>query len=281
MPVIQPVHVECRSIDQAHFLFIRKLFQSGRTYVNLRGSYVGHQRLEFGFITLHLTHPGEDTIPILPAGVPAMSSLEGNQNYCATKLLDGNPAPNEQYTYGQFIAQQLPKIIQMLKDTPDTNQAVICIGNEESVDQEHPPCLRLIDFRIQGEQLHMFVYFRSWDLWGGLPENLGGLRLLQEYVATEIDLPAGEILAGSKGLHLYDTSWPFALQRLADNMPDNSVITRKQAEMGENWMSVCDKCGKSLTEGEGHRLTLRNEEHGRKRIAMFCEDCVGSMTVGG
>jgi len=270
MPDVQQIQVVCRSIDQAHFNFIRELFQRGRTYVNLRGSYEGHQRLEFGFINLHLTHPGEDTVPILPQGVPAMSTLEGNEKYFLDKLMNPDPEPNEQYTYGRFIAPQLPKIVKMLRDTPDTNQAVICIGNEHSVDQEHPPCLRLIDFRVQGDRLHMFVYFRSWDLWGGLPENLGGLRHLQEYVATEIDRDAGELLAASKGLHLYDMAWPVALMRLADNMPDNSVITRKQAELGEGWMSVCAACGESIAEGEGHRATRLNPETGQDEYVMYC-----------
>ena len=267
MPVIQPIHVNCRSIDQAHFQFIRELFQRGRTYVNLRGSYVGHQRLEFGFITLHLTHPSEDTVPVLPQGVPPVSTLVDNEKYFLDKLMNPDPEPNEQYTYGRFIAPQLPKIVQMLKDTPDTNQAVICIGNEHSVDQEHPPCLRLIDFRVQDDTLHMFVYFRSWDLWGGLPENLGGLQHLQEYVAAEIDREAGELLAASKGLHLYDIAWPVSLMRLADNMPDGSSITREQAERGEKWMSVCGVCGAELSEGEGN-----HSQHDGK-ILMLCGKC--------
>lgn len=256
MPGIQHVSIQCYSIDQAHFQFIRELFKQGRIYINERGSFEGHKRLEFGSISLHLTDPGKDTIPMLPDGVPPVSTLEGNQNYCALKLLDGNPAPNETYTYGEFIASQLPKVIKMLKETPDTNQAVIQVGNEHSIDQDHPPCLRLIDFRVQTEAenfvggetvespvwatlkrtLHMFLYFRSWDLWGGLPENLGGLRLLQEYVASELGIEPGEIIAHSKGLHLYDTAWPVALMRLSGNMPENSVITKEEAELGENWM---------------------------------------------
>ena len=64
-------------------------------------------------------------------------------------------------------------------------------------------CLRHIDTRIQDNALHFFVYFRSWDLWNGLPANLAGIQTLKEYMATEIGVNDGEMLVESKGLHLY------------------------------------------------------------------------------
>ena len=55
----------------------------------------------------------------------------------------------------------------------------------------------------------MTVYFRSWDLYAGLPENLGGLQRLKEIVlaylqAAEMQVEDGKIVAFSDGLHLYD-----------------------------------------------------------------------------
>ena len=234
----------CRSIDQAHFQIARALFHEGQVYVNERGSYVGHKRLEFDFVTLHLTHPHEDTVPILPEGVPAVSTLEGNINYAAKYLLDGNPAPNEQYTYGLFIMAQMDDILNMLRDTPQTNQAVFCIGNgsgpERSVLQSHPPCLRSIDCRMDHTTgaLHLITYWRSWDAWAGLPENLGGIQYLQAHMANELSVDTGELIACSKGLHLYDYQWPFALQRLGGVMPDGSIITEGEARLGEGWMPL-------------------------------------------
>ena len=66
-----------------------------------------------------------------------------------------------------------------------------------------PPCLRSIDTRIQDETLHFMVYFRSWDLWGGMPANLAGIQNLKEYMAGEIGVKDGEMIVESKGLHLY------------------------------------------------------------------------------
>jgi thymidylate synthase len=84
--------------------------------------------------------------------------------------------------------------------------------------QRDPACLRLIDFRFdQSHKLHMVVYFRSWDLWGGFPANLAGLQLLKEYVCDAIEAEDGCIIASSKGLHLYDHAIQIAATRLGMN----------------------------------------------------------------
>lgn len=75
-------------------------------------------------------------------------------------------------------------------------------------------CLRHIDTRIQDGKLHFSnVYFRSWDLWSGLPANLAGISMLQEHMANEIGVEQGEMICTSKGLHLYDYQVPFASMR--------------------------------------------------------------------
>jgi len=43
--------------------------------------------------------------------------------------------------------------------------------------------------------------------------NLGGLQLVKNYMAEEIGVADGEIIAVSKGLHLYDYSWELAKLR--------------------------------------------------------------------
>jgi thymidylate synthase len=67
-------------------------------------------------------------------------------------------------------------------------------------------------------KLHFIVYFRSWDLWGGFPANLAALQLVKEEMVMEISkkrpVEDGEIIAVSKGLHLYDYAWKLADMRL-------------------------------------------------------------------
>ena len=69
------------------------------------------------------------------------------------------------------------------------------------------------------EVLHFILYFRSWDLWGGFPSNLGGLQLVKQYMAEEIGVDDGEMVAVSKGLHLYEYSWELAKIRTSKPNP--------------------------------------------------------------
>ena len=102
---------------------------------------------------------------------------------------------------------------------PRNNQMVLQVAHPSDMILKDPPCLRLIDTRIQNGKLHFFPYFRSWDLWGGLPANLAGIQLLKEYVATEIGVEDGEMLATSKGLHIYDYAFDLAkCLRMRDDM---------------------------------------------------------------
>ena len=99
------------------------------------------------------------------------------------------------------------------------NQMVLQVGCSGDMMLKDPPCLRHIDTRIQDGKLHFYPYFRSWDLWGGFPANLGGIQLLKEYCAAEIDVEDGEIIASSKGLHIYDYSFDLAkCLRMRDDM---------------------------------------------------------------
>ena len=83
------------------------------------------------------------------------------------------------------------------------NQMVLQVAQPSDMTLLDPPCLRSIDTRIQNGKLHFIIYFRSWDLWGGLPANLAGIQALQQYMATEIGVATGQMIVESKGLHLY------------------------------------------------------------------------------
>ena len=83
------------------------------------------------------------------------------------------------------------------------NQMVLQVAHPSDLTLLDPPCLRSIDTRIQDATLHFMVYFRSWDLWGGMPANLAGIQNLKEYMAGEIGVKDGEMIVESKGLHLY------------------------------------------------------------------------------
>ncbi|MDI6641988.1 MAG: thymidylate synthase, partial [Elusimicrobiota bacterium] len=193
-----------------------------------RGSYAGQRRLEFDFVTVRIRNPKHQPIPIMPEGcnIPAPTSIEYIESYL-NYLLTGDRTETEDYTYGERLldpkvkieqfkdislqVNQIEEVIKMYKTQGfGTNQATMEIGMPSDIKLSDPPCLRLIDTRIRYNKLHFVLYFRSWDLWGGFPSNIGGLQKVKEFMADEIGVEDGEIIACSKGLHLYEYCWEWA-----------------------------------------------------------------------
>lgn len=105
---------------------------------------------------------------------------------------------------GRLYINQIEWIIDTYKKYgARNNQMVLQVADPSDLILFDPPCLRSIDTRIQDGRLIFFVYFRSWDLWGGMPANLAGIQNLKEYMAGEIGVEDGEMVVESKGLHLY------------------------------------------------------------------------------
>ena len=206
-------HIEAKTLPEAWFLCLNALHEDKghRIYKIDRGSYAGQQRLELDFVTIHVEFPGSrPLVPDVPPGVPAPTTQEYVDGYLPY-LMTGIKKPNEDYTYGEDIEAQIPEVIEMYRrDGHNTNQAFMAVGRRESIKLKDPQCLRMIDTRISDGALHFVVYFRSWDLWGGFPANLAGIQILKEYMASEIGVADGELIAMSKGLHLYDYSWDLA-----------------------------------------------------------------------
>lgn len=235
---LKPVYIEAFDLDDAWFQCLSRILEEGYVYKIDRGSYAGERRLEFDFVTVRVKNPGHQIIPIIPegSGIPAPTDMNYIRQYLSY-LLTSCKTETEDYTYGERLVDPKAKIEtevngkKMLKDMPlqcnqieevinmykrdgfGTNQAVMEIGMPSDIKLSDPPCLRIIDTRVRYGKLHFFLYFRSWDLWGGFPSNLGGLELVKQYMAEEIGVGNGEIVASSKGLHLYEYAWELAKQR--------------------------------------------------------------------
>jgi len=208
--------IEARDLPDAWFQCVYNILDKGYEYVIDRGSYAGQKRLEFDYITVRIKYPG--TRPLLPDIPPALGIpnpvADGYLEEYLPYLLTSVKRPGEEYTYGEYLEPQIEEVIRMYREEGfETNQAYMTVGGPEMITSNDPPCLRGVDTRIRYGKLHFMVYFRSWDLWNGFPANLGGLQLVKEYMAGEIGVEDGEIIASSKGLHLYDYVWELAKLR--------------------------------------------------------------------
>jgi len=203
--------IEARDLSEAWFLCLRRVLTEGYEYKIERGSYAGQFRKELEFVVVNIKSPGmKPLIPDVPQGIPSPTSMEYIESYLPY-LMTAHKGEGEQYTYGQYLEGQIAEVIRMYKeDGYNTNQAFMAVGDSHSIFLSDPPCLRGIDTRIRNNTLHFFVYFRSWDLWAGFPSNLAAIQLLKEYMASEIGVDDGELIAISKGLHLYQYSWELA-----------------------------------------------------------------------
>jgi len=125
----------------------------------------------------------------------------GNTEIIDKRAVDGQAVFEEN---GQLFLNQIEWVVHTYKEHGSrNNQMVLQVAHPSDLTLLDPPCLRSIDTRIQDDTLHFFVYFRSWDLWGGFPANLAAIQNLKEYMAGEIGVKDGEMIGESKGLHLY------------------------------------------------------------------------------
>jgi len=216
------INITASDIPDAWHQCIFKILDDGDRYVVQHGSFVGQTRLEFDNITIFIKYPYAEPYDLMLPQIPIALGIpnpvdDGYIEQYMPYLMTSEKEKDEDYTYGERLnylpyycnypqlsdRSQIEFWIKVLKDTPNTNQAILQIARPEDCHLPDPPCLRHIDMRIKDDTLIFYPYFRSWDLWGGLPANLGGIAVLQKYMADEIGVKSGPIVASSKGLHIY------------------------------------------------------------------------------
>lgn len=136
--------------------------------------------------------------------------LELNNRYkkeCGGEFCGGDENVVSEYPQFYYLCAYL-------RTNPRSNQIIMQIGKPSDVTLSDPPCLRHVDIQVKDGKLNWFIYFRSWDLWGGLPLNLCGLSFLMNEMCLETGFEPGMFVCHSKGLHLYEHSWSAALARL-------------------------------------------------------------------
>ena len=232
--------IQARDLPDLWFQAVNDILEHGCRFVVDRGSYAGQTRLEYDYFIGHVMQPWhgsgtKEILPDIPASIGIPNPVELDYIYGGGKykrsyieyLMTGTKMQNESYTYGERLAghvcamagfleelNQIERIINTYKKYGyRNNQLVLQIASPCDIELDDPPCLRHIDTRIQDNKLHFFIYFRSWDLWGGLPANLAAIEYLQKYMAESIGIKQGEFVVESKGLHLYGYAEDLAKMR--------------------------------------------------------------------
>jgi len=196
---------QCTTVTDAWFQLIRAAYLFGYRQDVQRGSFADADvRLQLPFASATIEKPLDDFIPTVPDGVAPPVTREYVEQYFTDYILHGrDPDKNEQYTYATRIDDQVDKVCDILRRTPQTNQAHIVVGRPDDLDIEHPACLREIGFKVVSGALEMTTFWRSHDLWAGFPANLGALGMLQEFVAEFCGVDMGVMHYASNGAHVY------------------------------------------------------------------------------
>jgi hypothetical protein len=119
-----------------------------------------------------------------------------------------------------FGYDQLACVVRLMKEKPDTRQAVLSIWHPEldlGCPTKDMPCNDMVMLSIRDDYLHMTVCNRSNDaIWGAYGANAVQFSILQEWLAAAIGVNVGYYVQQSNSYHVYPDN-PFWQQYLKGN----------------------------------------------------------------
>lgn len=99
---------------------------------------------------------------------------------------------------------QISKVVQMIKNTPDSRRLIVSAWNVADIDNmKLPPCHAFFQFYVANNKLSCQLYQRSADIFLGVPFNIASYALLTMMVAQVCDLQPGEFVHTLGDAHLY------------------------------------------------------------------------------
>jgi len=244
-----PIAVYGNTTEEVWKEFMRACLERGRKYTVEEGSHAGDYRLTMDCAIGCIRYPEVRPLAPLPnEGQIPPTDDRSIQEYFETKVFsDAPPAPGEHYNYSEWLYPLAMAAIEYYGTKGFGNAHVtmrvgdpLCFldyfqptlyvtdaSGKRHVDEtarKTTPCLLGIDTRVilsdnpvtdsQGVPvgpyfLTFYVMYRSWDLFGGFPENMAGFQLLKETMAREIaklssmNVRPGPSVVFCKDLHLY------------------------------------------------------------------------------
>jgi thymidylate synthase len=138
--------------------------------------------------------------------------------------------------YGLRTQGQYEKVIQRLKDDPDTRQAVVTIWNPELdllPQKRDYPCTILHQFRIRDGKLNMTVFMRSNDVWLGAAYDFFQFTRVQLAIASILGIPTGIYTHHVGSLHIYEQHY-----EKAEALHEAEKYEKVPAITGESWRQI-------------------------------------------
>lgn len=195
-------------------------------------------------VSIHISHP--ENLPLVGDFSP--TDMKHIQEYGLTYLysdfLGGHP-----YTYGwrlQHPVDQKEELIKAIIKNPNNRQLTMTIripedayptrlDEDNKVVKHEPPCLTMMDFEVLNGKVNLTCYFRSWDAYAGLPENIAGIFLYLQAFVSDVNerlpedkqLKTGEMMFYSKNCHIYKRCYPLVEQLMMSKKTNRYIENHK------------------------------------------------------
>ena len=98
---------------------------------------------------------------------------------------------------------QIDEVIAQLKKDPNSRRAVIHVHAVGDSEIKYAPCIDSLHFLIRNGVLECQSFWRSENALTLLPMNIFEFTLLQELIASELDIPLGRYVHSVSSLHYY------------------------------------------------------------------------------
>jgi thymidylate synthase len=100
---------------------------------------------------------------------------------------------------------QISKVVEQIKNNPDSRRHLVVAYNPSDVDQMAlPPCHAFFQFYVSDGKLSCQLYQRSADIFLGVPFNIASYALFTMMVAQVCGFEAGEFIHTFGDAHIYN-----------------------------------------------------------------------------
>jgi thymidylate synthase len=122
--------------------------------------------------------------------------------------------------YGMKVAQQLPKVLAQLEETPDSRRATLYIGKPEDGQEETKPCMQMLQYQIRNGELHTGLFARSWDAISGLPYDVTMFNIVSQVMAKLLGVKPYGLSAIAGSVHYYKEAYVRVSEKYGASVPN-------------------------------------------------------------
>lgn len=121
--------------------------------------------------------------------------------------------------YRQVVINQFNEAYNQLRKDPDTRQATIVLFDpfKDYRVTKDKPCTNLMRFMIRDGKLNMTTFMRSNDVWFGYPYDVFNFTMLQEIMASLLNIEVGTYTHIADSFHIYEMHFEKALEVISEN----------------------------------------------------------------